>query len=604
MSCRSEAVSVCLLVSLLFAVPTRAVYVGAGFEPEEGYSVGKLTPSQPDPVGDLGWGENVWTDLGGNTADPQGVVVASADAPQGLQYYQRKGGGNSNLALREFPAITKTEGDFSIQWRVRIDTDQRTSPYFDNFATIEVDDTGPGGRIMTFRYDRSGDINLGNVQNGIAKWDGTGDPALASALNQFVRGGLNVYWGTKEIEVFMEDVQGQWTSIGTFSFRETNTDQVDRIFLGVGPGGTAQQGVSWDDIVMTSELIEEPPGPVVQIPYPQSTYITDMTWQWETHSRAATGSDNWAITWADDDQQYAAWGDGWGFTGTGPKISLGVSLITGDVNDYTGTDLWGIPTSGEGGKSYGIISIDGILYMWFGPGSNTTSYNWQKLKTSADHGVTWTDASWSFPKSTGLIMPTICNFGQDYAGSRDDYVYSYFIRLQGNPSSLNVHIPGMIDLARVPKDHMMEEGLYEFYAGLDDDGEPTWTTSTDPDQRMPVFEDAQGVGWNLSVIYNAGLQRYILATEHTASFSAKVGFFEATEPWGPWYTIVYYDDWGQDSGISGVGNSFFWNFSNKWSSADGEDFTCVFTGTGDMDSFNIVKGQFVINPEADTGITP
>ncbi|MBN2313697.1 MAG: hypothetical protein JXM79_07185 [Sedimentisphaerales bacterium] len=372
---RSEITLVYLLIVLLLAGPTRAVYVGTGFEPEEGYREGKLTPSQPSPIGDIGWGDSTWTDLGGNTADPQGFIVASSDAPQGVQYYQRKGGSNSNLALREFPAISSAQGDFSIQWQVRIDTDQRTSPYFGNFATIEVDDTGPGGRIMTFRYDRSGEINLSNVQNGIARWDGKGNPNLASAVNQFVRGGLNVYWDTKEIEVFMEDVQGQWISIGTFSFRETNMDQIDRIFLGVGPGGTSQQGVSWDDIVMTSELITEPPGPVMQIPYPQSTYITDMTWQWDTHSRAAAGSDNWAITWADDDQQYAAWGDGWGFTGSGPKISLGVSLIVGDSNDYVGTDLWGIPTSGEGGKSYGIISIDGILYMWFGPGSNVTSYN-------------------------------------------------------------------------------------------------------------------------------------------------------------------------------------------------------------------------------------
>jgi hypothetical protein len=593
---KTEAALVCLLIVFFVVQPAKAVYLGTSFEVEEGYNVGKLTPSQPNPIGGIGWGESVWTDLGGNNADPQGLIVNSADAPEGLQYYQRLGGGNSNLALREFPAISTADGDFSIRWRVRIDTDQSTPPYFSNFATIEVDDTGPGGRIMTFRYDRSGNINLGNVQNEIAKWDGTGNPALASALNQFVRGGLNVYWDNKKIEVFMEDIQGEWISIGTFSFRETNTNQVDRIFLGVGPGGTELQGVSWDDIVMKSELIEESAAaPSVQIPYPLSTYITGMTWQWDTHSRAASGSDNWAITWADDDQQYTAWGDGWGFTGTGPKISLGVSRIAGDFNDYVGTDLWGIPTSGEGGKSYGIVSIGGVLYMWYGPGSNVTSYNWQRLKASTDHGITWTDAPWFFPKSTNLIMSTICNFGRDYAGSQDNYVYSYFIRLQGNPSSLNVHKPGMIDLARAPKDLIMDEEAYEFFAGLDGDGEPMWTNSTDPNQRTAVFEDAEGVGWNLSVSYNEGLGRYILITEHTASFSAKAGFFEAPEPWGPWHTIAYYDDWGRDSGISDVGKTFFWNFSNKWSSDDGKDFVCIFTGTGDMDSFNAVKGQFVIN---------
>ena len=32
---------------------------------------------------------------------------------------------------------------------------------------------------------------------------------------------------------------------------------------------------------------------------------------------AAPGSDNWATTWADDDNQYTVWGDGGGFGGTG-----------------------------------------------------------------------------------------------------------------------------------------------------------------------------------------------------------------------------------------------------------------------------------------------
>jgi hypothetical protein len=597
----SETILFCATAVLLVMPPARAVDIRTGFEAAEGYRAGKLTPGQPDPADDIGWGDSTWTDMGGNNADPQGLVVTAADAPQGVQYYQRLGGGNNNLILRQFPAVTSREGDFSIRWRVRIVTDQAAPPYFGNFATIEVDDTGPGGRITTFRYDRSGSINLSNVQNDIARWDGTGDVVLADARNQFVRGGLNVYWSTKKIEVFMETLLGQWKSIGVYSFRETNTDRVDRIFLGVGPGGTALQGVSWDDLVLTSELLTETAVTVVTPPYPQSHYITGMTWQWDTHQRAASGSDNWAVTWSDDDQQYAAWGDGWGFTGSGPKISLGISRLAGDFDNFVGTDLWGLPTSGEGGKSYGIVSIDGALYLWFGPGSNTTSYNWQRLKASTDHGVTWTDASWSFPKSSLLIMPTICNFGQDYAGARDEYVYSYFIRLQGNPSSLNVHRPGLIDLARVDKDHVLDQAYHEFLAGFDANGVPTWTTSADPAQRKPVFEDLEGVGWNVSVSYNPGLQRYILATEHTASFRANVGFFEAPEPWGPWQTIAYYDNWGADSGISDVDKSFFWNFANRWLSPDGRDFVCVLTGTNDMDSLNLVRGQFVVVPEANPG---
>jgi len=258
---RERVILLACVLAVVFIVGSAdavAVLVQTGFEPSEGYEPGKLTSSQPNPVGDVGWGGTTWQDFGGKYGDPEGYVVAAADAPEGLQYYQRLGGDNSNLAYRTFPAISAADGDFSIRWLVRIDTDQTSPPYFNNYATIEVDDSGPGGRIMTLRYDLNGNIGLSHVQEGIAKWDGTGDPDLASALNQFVKGGLNVHWATKEIELFTEDTSGNYKSLGVFSFRETNTNQVDRIFLGVGPGGSAAQGVSWDSIVMTSELIPEP----------------------------------------------------------------------------------------------------------------------------------------------------------------------------------------------------------------------------------------------------------------------------------------------------------------------------------------------------------
>lgn len=61
---------------------------------------------------------------------------------------------------------------------------------------------------------------------------------------------------------------------------------------------------------------------------------------------------------------------------------------------------------------------------------------------------------------------------------------------------------------------LKDQGSYEFYSGASTGGKPTWTKSTAVGDRMPVFEDKNGVGWNLSVNYNAGLERYILVTEH------------------------------------------------------------------------------------------
>ncbi len=327
-------------------------------------------------------------------------------------------------------------------------------------------------------------------------------------------------------------------------------------------------------------------------PYPPSALIESVEFDWSTHQRDAEGSDNWAITWGGDDKQYATWGDGWGFNESGSKQSLGVSSISGASSSWTGTDLWSLPTAGSpGGKSYGILSVDGVLFMWVGPGSGTTSYDEARIYKSSNHGVTWEQADWSFTKTQGLIMPTFLNFGNDYSGARDGYVYAYFIRLQGNPSQLGVMVPGMIDLARVPKDQIMSQGAWEFFAGFSN-SQPTW--STDPTNRQPVFEDSNGVGWNLSVSYSAPLGRYILSTEHAATFEGRLGMFEAPEPWGPWTTIHYAEQDGQFGNGQIDTTAFYWNFSNKWLNSDGKNFVMVFSGIGSNDSFNLVEGSFSI----------
>lgn len=64
-----------------------------------------------------------------------------------------------------------------------------------------------------------------------------------------------------------------------------------------------------------------------EAPYPSSPVIEKVAFDVATHERRAPGSDNWAITWADDDHQYAVWGDGGGFGGTNSdgRVSLGIA---------------------------------------------------------------------------------------------------------------------------------------------------------------------------------------------------------------------------------------------------------------------------------------
>ena len=39
-----------------------------------------------------------------------------------------------------------------------------------------------------------------------------------------------------------------------------------------------------------------------QSPYPPSPVIKGIEFNWSTHLRLATGSDNWPATWADDEE--------------------------------------------------------------------------------------------------------------------------------------------------------------------------------------------------------------------------------------------------------------------------------------------------------------
>lgn len=358
-------------------------------------------------------------------------------------------------------------------------------------------------------------------------------------------------------------------------------------------------------------------GVMAEPPYPPSPLIADLTFDWSTHRRAAQGSDNFQLTWADDGHQYGWWGDGGGFGGSNndARVGLGFARIEGDADAWQGFNVWGGRDSENPadftGKSWGTICVDGVLYSWLVPDQPDTGgprdhYQYIELAYSRNHGASWSKADWRWHIEDNLIVPTFLNFGRDNAGSRDDYIYSYFIRPQSTTITqmsfgLNVHKPGAVFLARVAKDRLLDgRDHYQWFTGMQY-GQATWGSLR---EKRPVFEDPNGTGWCLSASYNPGLKRYLLATEHTRSHEGNLlGVFDAPEPWGPWTTVKY---WTPDDrfGESRVGsqldwkyNVFFIAFAPKWLSHDGREFTLIFTGGGrgqDNDSFNTLRGRAVV----------
>ncbi|MDQ3329269.1 MAG: serine hydrolase, partial [Planctomycetota bacterium] len=237
-------------------------------------------------------------------------------------------------------------------------------------------------------------------------------------------------------------------------------------------------------------------------PYPHSHVIASIEWAPpETIRRDAAGSDNWPVTWADDDRLYTAYGDGWGF---GPrkgrkKLSLGLAVVAGGPENWRGENLpapsferTGDGLAGE--KASGMLMLDGVLYVWVRNAGNS------RLGWSEDPlRETWTWSNWKWTESFGC--PMFLNFGRHNAGARDDFVYVY--SLDGD--SAYRPADGMI-LARVQNDRLRDKVAYEFYAGMSEDGSPRWTDRFE--DRQAVFRDP-GRCSRSSVSYNAGLKRYL-----------------------------------------------------------------------------------------------
>ena len=288
--------------------------------------------------------------------------------------------------------------------------------------------------------------------------------------------------------------------------------------------------------------------------------------------RQAIGSDNWPITWGDDGHLYTAYGDGTGFEpGTDRKLSLGFARVEGAPPDFRGFNIR--TETGErtgegpkGAKASGLLMLDGVLYMWVRNTGNAT------LAWSEDRGKTW---QWGFTLDTSFGAPVFLNFGRNYEGARDRFVY--ICSLDG--ASAYQPADGII-LARVPKDKLRERGAYEFFAGFDGKGRPAWTA--DVARRRPMFE-YPGRCERTELIYNAGLRRYLLTVGY--GHSRAWGMFDAPEPWGPWTTAFHTEDW--DLGESTHG----YRLPTKWISADGKTMWLLFSGLKQYDAFCVRRMQ-------------
>jgi hypothetical protein len=148
-------------------------------------------------------------------------------------------------------------------------------------------------------------------------------------------------------------------------------------------------------------------------------------------------------------------------------------------------------------------------------------------------------------------------------------------------------------LARVPKERLRDRAAYEFFVRLDGRGEPLWSPNLA--ERGGVFRDP-GRCYRSSVSYNPALRRYLWVQTLPASrhpqgprFQGGFGIYDAQEPWGPWTTVFFTEDWDVGPGETA-------SVPTKWMSSDGWTLHFVFSGD---DAFSVRKATLVPHRRTD-----
>lgn len=224
-----------------------------------------------------------------------------------------------------------------------------------------------------------------------------------------------------------------------------------------------------------------------------------------------------------------------------------------------------------------MLMIKGTLYMLVRNTGNS------QLAFSKDHGRTWTWCDWKFTTSFGY--PTFLNFGSDYSGARDEYVYIY-----SHDSDSAYQPADQMVMARVLKDKILKRESYEFFRGLDRNSAPVWTSNIK--KRGGVFFHPSHCHRS-GITYHPTLKRYLWChilpestDPHGPRFQGGFGIYDAPQPWGPWTTVHFTTNWDIGPGETS-------SIPTKWISKDGRSAWLLFSGD---DCFSLRKITFRLAP--------
>jgi hypothetical protein len=250
-------------------------------------------------------------------------------------------------------------------------------------------------------------------------------------------------------------------------------------------------------------------------PYPPSPVIRRAAFAKEIR-RSAIDSDNWPLTWGDDDTQYTSYGDGFGFEPhVEKKLGMGFARITGGPSEYRGENLRSDgERTGDGAKS----EASGIRW-WT---AHCTVGAQRGVRNCCGRGIGARrgnrDSRWNRIRS-----PAFLNFGRNYA-ARGTFVYTYS---QDGPRRTKATTESCWRERR-----RTASALRLGFASARPGGRPYGRRTSRAAASSSLSANCQRV----DAVYNRHRPVSLaLGYDHAGGW----GLFDAPEPWGPWTTVLH-----------------------------------------------------------------
>ena len=325
------------------------------------------------------------------------------------------------------------------------------------------------------------------------------------------------------------------------------------------------------------------------------------------------------MSWAADDRQFVAVGDGAGWSKKpGVFYNSRLFAISGSPQEATFQDIPGYPEKShweviKGSTPYngfGTLALDGRIYQFLSTFHDLRDlgegrlhrFVGAKLIYSPDNGLTWCNQDGSMPvvwepwerrsrqnmvffeePQDAFSILTVLQMGKNYGANKDGFVYVYA------PNGNTDGTMNQLVMFRVPKAQILNRGAYEYFAGLRPDGNATW--AKDIAARGVVYTFPRGWvntkghpwAWHPSIVYNAPLGLYMMVTWGNGSapdgwWFGKPNYFGlwvAPNPWGPWTQV--HEDAAWTTLNNPAARPYSPQISPKWIAEDGKSFWLVWT---------------------------